>query len=134
MSLQILCNRYEHPGTQSERGRFFRKVCVCFDLIILQIYTGITCRGETLPLAVVNYSWQGEAHEIRVEPLPQRETLTPSRPMGQRAWEVSTQFIVSPHAEDVSFGGIISLKGFTCPRPAVFGEPLMSRRITPLGD
>uniref|UniRef100_A0A914ZIU5 Uncharacterized protein n=1 Tax=Parascaris univalens TaxID=6257 RepID=A0A914ZIU5_PARUN len=73
--VKVLCNRYEHPGTMSERGRFIRK-----------IMTGVsTSSGTPLPLAVVVYEWLGEPHPIQLRNMDAVEASR--RPYGSRSWE-----------------------------------------------
>ncbi|VDM45849.1 unnamed protein product [Toxocara canis] len=55
--VKALGNRYEHPGTRIERGRFMHK-----------IMTGVnSSSGSPLPLAVVIYEWFGVPHPIQLK-------------------------------------------------------------------
>uniref|UniRef100_A0A9J2P3J9 Uncharacterized protein n=1 Tax=Ascaris lumbricoides TaxID=6252 RepID=A0A9J2P3J9_ASCLU len=89
--VKVLCNRYEHPGTTAERGRFIRK-----------IMTGVsTSSGTPLPLAVVVYEWLGEPHPVQLRNMDAVEASR--RPYGSRSWEARNVDI--SHDEGLQFDG-----------------------------
>ncbi|VDK45645.1 unnamed protein product [Anisakis simplex] len=76
--VKVLCNRYEHPGTRSECGRFIRKIVTGWS----------TTTGSPLPLAVIVYVWLGEPHSIQIRTADNGDVRASTRPYGSRSWEV----------------------------------------------